>query len=128
MDEVLRVAVGEVCKYEPYNEGVDMLRKSLQKVFAETLGDRDSGIFEAVHVGLRLPLVFSLAECVSLSTSGARVLRSQQQVREGESDAPVTLDCKLDKFDKRMGLVLKLLGATGSSRLGAVEHTSLYEF
>ena len=59
----------EVCKYEPENEGVDMLRKSLQKLFAKTLGDRDYGVFEAVHTGLRLPLVFSLAACVSLSTS-----------------------------------------------------------
>ena len=50
-----------------------MLRKSLQKVFAKTLGDRDYGIFEVVHIGLRLPLVFPLAETVTLNTSGARV-------------------------------------------------------
>ena len=80
---------------------------ALQKVFAKTLGDRDYGIFEAVHVGLRVPLVFSLAACVSRNTSGARVLRSRKQVREGEGDAPVAWDSKLDKFDKRMGLVLK---------------------
>ena len=128
LDEVLRTAVDEVCKYEPDNEGVDMLRKSLQKVFAKTLGDRDYGIFEAVHVGLRLPLVFGLAECVSLNTSGARVLRSRQQVRESLDDAPVTWDSKLDKFDKREELVLKLLGKAGAVRLDEVEHTSLYEF
>ena len=51
LGDVLRAAVDEVCKYEPENEGVDMLRKSLQKVFAKTLGDRDYGIFEVVRVG-----------------------------------------------------------------------------
>ncbi len=50
LGEVLRAAVDEVCKFEPENEGVDLLRRSLQKVFAKTLGDRDYGIFEAVHV------------------------------------------------------------------------------
>ena len=66
-----------------------MLRKSLQKVFAKTLGDRDYGTFEAVHDGLRLPLVFSLAECVSLNTSGAWVLRSRKQIREAKRDVTV---------------------------------------
>jgi hypothetical protein len=51
LDEVPRIALGEVCKYEPDEEGVDMLRKSPQKVVANTMGDRDYGIFEAVHVG-----------------------------------------------------------------------------
>ena len=37
----------------------DMLRKTLQEVFAKTVGDRDYGIFEAVHLCLPLPLVFS---------------------------------------------------------------------
>ena len=35
MGDVLAAAVDEVCKYEPDNEGVDMLRKSLQKAFFE---------------------------------------------------------------------------------------------
>ena len=58
LGEVLRVAVDQVCKYEPEHQGTDLLRRSLQKVFARTLGERDFGIFEAVHLGLRLPLVF----------------------------------------------------------------------
>ena len=41
LGEVLRCAVDEVCRYEPENEGVDLLRRSLQKVFARTIGDRD---------------------------------------------------------------------------------------
>ena len=80
LGDVLRTAVDEVCKYEPDNAGVDMLRKSLQKVFAKTLGDRDYGIFEVVHVGLRLPLVFPLAECVTLNTSGARVMKRKDHI------------------------------------------------
>ena len=101
LGEVLRAAVDEVCKYEPENEGVDMLRRSLQKVFAKTLGDRDYGIFEAVHVGLRLPLVFSLMDCVSLNTAGARVLRPKKQIYESADHEPVTWDSKVDKFDAR---------------------------
>ena len=58
MGDVLAAAVDEVCKFELESEGVDMLRKTLQKVFSKTVGDRDYGIFEAVHLGLRLPLIF----------------------------------------------------------------------
>ena len=105
LGEVLRTAVDEVCKYEPENEGVDLLRKSLQKVFAKTLGDRDYGIFEAVHVGLRLPLVFSLLDCVSLNTAGARVLRPKEQIQAAADDAPLTWGSKIDKFDNRWELV-----------------------
>ena len=74
LGDVLSAAVDEVCKYEADEGGGDMLRKSLQKVFAKTLGDRDFGIFEAVHLGLRLPLGCSLMGCVSLNPTGARVL------------------------------------------------------
>ena len=126
--EVLRTAVDEVCRYEPENEGVDLLRKSLQKVFAKSVGDRDYGVFEAVHVGLRLPLVFSLAECVSLNTSGARVLRPRKLISEAEDDAPVTWDSKLDKFDKRQELLLKQQSKRDPIRVDEVQHTSLYEF
>ena len=54
--EVLRLAVDQVCKYESEGSGVDLLRKSLQKVYSRTLGDRDFSIFEVVHLGLRLLL------------------------------------------------------------------------
>ena len=57
LGDVPAAAVGEVCSYEPDNEGAHMIRKSLQKVFAKTVGDRDYGIFEAVHLGLGLPFV-----------------------------------------------------------------------
>ena len=115
----------EVATSRPGGEGVDMLRKSPPGVFAKALGDRVCGIRGAVHVGLRLPLVFSLVGCVSLDTSGARVLRSREQVREGEDDAPVAWDSKLDKFDKRAEIVLNQQGKPGAVQLDEVEHTSL---
>ena len=83
---------------------MDLLRRSLQKVLARTIGDRDCGIFEAVHLGLRLPLVFPLADCVSLNTSGARVIKAQKFVRDAADDAPVVWDSKLDMFDRRRAL------------------------
>ena len=39
--EVLRDAIGEVCKYSVEGEGQDLLRRSLQKFYARTLGGRD---------------------------------------------------------------------------------------
>ena len=107
LGDLLSTAVDEVVKFEPDNEGVDMLRKTLQNVFSKTVGDRDYGIFEAVHLGLRLPLVFPLAEVVSLNTSGARALKSRQQLRDAKGDAPATWDSKVDKFDNRRALVLE---------------------
>ena len=129
LGDVLHAAVDEVCKYEPDNDGVDMLRKSLQKVFAKTLGDRDYGIFEAVHLGLRLPLVFSLMECVSLNTMGCRVLQPRKKVHELRDDAPVVWESKVDKFDKRQELVERKAARQRSHiSLDEVRDTSLYEF
>ena len=129
MGDVLATAVDEVCKYEADNEGVDMLRKSLQKVFSKTIGDRDYSIFEAVHLGLRLPLVFSLMDVVSLNTSGARVLRSRAVLRDAADDAPLIWDSKVDKFDERKRRVLrKVARCRGDIGPDEVRDTSLYEF
>ena len=87
-----------------------MLRKAVRKTFAKTSCDRDFGIFEAVHLGLRLPLVFSLMEVVSLNTMGVRVLRSRQQVRDASDHAPLAWDSKVDKFDQRKELVERKAG------------------
>ena len=38
LNEVLKDAVDEVCKYEAEGEGVDLLRRSLQKVYAQSEG------------------------------------------------------------------------------------------
>ncbi len=125
LGDVLPVAVDEVCKYEADEGGGDTLRKPLQK----TLGDRDFGIFEAVHLGLRLPLVLSLVECVSLNTTGARVLKSRRLVRDGADDASVTWNSKLDKFDQRKELVQKRAERGRSDiSLDAIQDTSLYEY
>ena len=127
--EVLAAAVDEVTKYEAEGEGIDFLRKVLNKVFSKTVGDRDYGLFEAVHVGLRLPLVFALAECVSLNTSGARVLRTGGAVSNVDEDAPLTWDSKLDKFDKRLELLQKAQAKNSCDiDVSEFKDVSLYEF
>ena len=129
MGDVLAAAADEVCKFELESEGVDMLRKALQQVFSKTVGDRDYGIFEAVHLGLRLPLIFSLADVLSLNTMGARVLRSRTLLRDADDSAPVTWDSKIDVFDERKERVLRRAGRGRSDlALGDVRDASLYEF
>jgi len=112
LGQVLRSAVDEVCKYHSDCGQSEMLRRSLQKVFAKTLGERDYGMFEAVHLGLGLPLVFPLADVVSLNTSGARRMKQRREMQRdfGEGDV-VTWDSKVDKFNER---------GEGGCRCGAV--------
>ena len=38
LGDVLQCSVDEVCKYEAEGEGVDLLRRSLQKVYAQSEG------------------------------------------------------------------------------------------
>ena len=76
MGEVLRSAAEEVCRYSKEDGVTDLLRRSFQKCFARTLGERDYGIFEATHLGLGLPLVLELLPVVSLNTSGARAFKT----------------------------------------------------
>jgi len=80
LNEVLRDAVDEVCKYVPEGEGADFLRRSIQKFFARSLGERDYHAYEAVQLGLQLPMVISLMPVVSLNTSGARPLKPRSSV------------------------------------------------
>ena len=126
MAEVLHAAVDEVCKYEPENEGVDLLRKALQKVYSRTLGDRDYGIFEVVHLGLRLPLMFTMLEPVTLNTLGSRVMR-RDALTEPSANAPLFYPSKVDKFDQRLEL---LNGRWKKSSVGPEElrNLSFYEF
>ena len=49
-----------MCKYTKEGEPVDFLQKSLRKFYTRTLGGRDYTIFEAIFLGLRLPLMLSL--------------------------------------------------------------------
>ena len=129
--EVLREAVAEVCKFSTENQGVDLLRKALQKFYSRTLGDRDFGVFEAVHLGLGLPLVLPLLPVVSLNTFGTRAVKPAAVVREQGQDEPLTYDSRLDKFDKRLALFrgCRNRGA-GTSLLTELDFRdlSLYEF
>ncbi len=76
LHELLKDAVDEVCTYVPEGEGNDFLRRSIQKFFARTMGERDFHAFEAVQLGLQLPLVMPLMPVVSLNTAGSRPLKS----------------------------------------------------
>ena len=106
--EVLKDAVDEVCHYVPEGEGQDFLKRSIQKFFARTMGERDFHAFEAVQLGLGLPLVMPLMPVVSLNTGGSRPLKSNAAMKDAPDDAPVHYDSKVDKFNKRKQLVLAL--------------------
>ena len=71
MSDTLKAAVEEVCKYTKEGEHVDLFRKALQKFYAKSIGERDFGLFEAVHLGLRLPTVFPLMPTISLNRFNA---------------------------------------------------------
>ena len=76
MREVLRDCIEEVCKYTKEGEGGDLFRRGLQKFYSKAIGGRDYGVFEAVHVGLGLPLVFSLLPVETLNTTGCLLYTS----------------------------------------------------
>ena len=99
-----------VCKYSPLDpEGTDLLRKTLQKFFARSIGGRDYGLFEIVQLGLRLPLVMSLMDTISLNTAGTRKLKTSGELaKDDDPDAPVAWDSKVDHFDNRQELWSKM--------------------
>ena len=82
MGELLREVVAEVCRYTPEGNGADLFRLSLQKVYSRTVGGRDYGLFEAVHLGLQLPLVLSLVDLVTLNTHGTRAVKPRHMVSD----------------------------------------------
>ena len=127
--EVLDDAIEEVCTYVPEGEGADYLRRSIQKFFARTLGERDYHAYEAVQLGLNLPMVIPLMPVVSLNIAGARLLKSYQTLKDADEDAPVHYDSRVDKFNKRLHLVRKQRGMGDESITeDEVRHVSLYEF
>ena len=108
------------------------MRKSLQKFYARTLGERSYGIAEAVHLGLGLPLVIPMLPVVSVNTFGARRLKTVEEMKGADAAAPVAWDSKVDKFDKRLALVRAQFAR---ARAGICEQweadvrdVSLYEF
>jgi hypothetical protein len=131
MGDVLRDAVDEVCKRTQDGELVNYLCMSLQKVYARTLGERSYGVFEAVHLGLQLPLIIPIMPVVSLNTLGARSLKSAGQLREAPADAPEAWGSKIDKFDKRLAIVRKQFARDADARVqweADIRHVSLCEF
>ena len=90
--EVLKDAVDEVCQYVPDGEGADFLRRAIQKFFARTIGERAYGAFEAVQLGLQLPLVIPLMPVVSLNTSGSRPMKTRAAICYHDREIEKALD------------------------------------
>ena len=129
LQEVLKDAVDEVCTYVPEGDNADYLRRSIRKFFARTLGERDYHAYEAVQLGLQLPLVIPLMPIVSLNTSGARPLKKREELKTAGDDAPTHYDSRCDKFDKRLEMVKKQRVA-GYKEVSEEEirDVSMYEF
>ena len=107
----------------------------MQKFYSRMLGERDYSLFEAVHVGLGLPLMYSPLPVVSLSTLGGRAWKSGKHLEACGPDDAVEWKSRLDRFDERLQLVRK--GHRGQSAAGvaaraaaevSVRDVSLYEF
>ena len=110
MRDVLIGAVDEVWNYTKEGEPMDLMRKCLQKVYTRTLGGRDYGIFEAVHLGLGLPLVFPLLRVDYLNTQGVRAVKSGKHLLDLAPGQPAVWDSKVDKFNKRLQLLRRARG------------------
>ena len=134
MSETLKSAAEEICKYTREGEAVDFFRKALQKFYAKSIGERDFSVFEAVHLGLRLPTVFPLMPVISLNTLGSRKMKTKAELeRDGRGDdAEVSWDSKVDKFDKRLALVRKQFEKNTGEEREEIESlardVSLFEF
>ena len=122
LGDTLHAAVDEVLKYSTEEPGVDLLQKTLQKVFARTLGGRDYSMFESVFLGLGLPQIFELLPTVTLNTFGTRALKPGHVTAQQRDHEPVVYDSKVDKFDKRLTL-FRLHG--GKTRLADVSEAEL---
>ena len=129
LHDLLKDAVDEVCTYLPEGQGNDFLKRSIQKFFARTMGERDFHAFEAVQLGLQLPLVMPLMPVVSLNTSGSRPLKSYSVLQGGGPDEPVHYDSRVDKFNKRLQFVRRQFkGEELTNWEEEVRDVSLYEF
>jgi hypothetical protein len=129
LHDLLKDAVDEVCTYLPEGEGNDFLRRSIQKFFARTMGERDFHAFEAVQLGLQLPLVMPLMPVVSLNTSGSRPLKSWSVLQSAGPNEPVHYDSRVDKFNKRLQFVRRqCTGEELKQWEGEIRDVSLFEF
>jgi hypothetical protein len=96
------------------------------------LGERDFHAFEAVQLGMSLPLVIPLMPIISLNTGGARPLKSRAALKEAGPEAPVHYDSRVDRFDQRLKLVRKqskdVPGDAGEHFEWEVRDVSFFEF
>ena len=127
---MLKDAVDEVCQYVPEGQGTDFLKRAIQKFFARTMGERDFHAYEAVQLGLQLPLVIPMMPIVSLNTTGTRPLKRREHLLGADKeDEPVHYYSRADKFDQRLQLVrAQWEKGDRSVTPEEVRHVSLYEF
>ena len=129
LHDLLKDAIDEVSTYLPEGEGNDFLRRSIQKFFARTMGERDFHAFEAVQLGLQLPLVMPLMPVVNLNTSGSRPLKSWNVLKAADPSEPVHYDSRVDKFNKRLQFVRRQFkGEELKKWEGEIRDVSLLEF
>jgi len=130
--DVLKDAVAEVCKFTPQGKENTLVWRTLQKFYARSLGERDYHLFEAVHLGLGLPLISSPLPVISLNTTGARAVKTQAQLANAGPDTPVVHDSKVDHFDGRLARMrrthAKATAELRKLREREVRCLSLFEF
>ena len=133
LGDTLRDCVEEVCKYTREGEPLDLLRRSLQKFYARTLGERDYSMFEAMTLGLNLPQFYSLLNVESLNTYGTRKLKPAKDLVGAGPEETVEYPSRVDKFDDRLGLIRRQFSKPSQDDERAywervVENVSMYEF
>ena len=81
---------------------MQLFQRGLQKFYSKSIGGRDYHTFEAMQIGLGLPLVFPLLPVETLNTSGARAVKTGKALETAHAfGLPLTWDSRVDKFDKR---------------------------
>ena len=132
LNEVLKDAVDEVCQYVPEIEGSDLMRRSIEKFFARSLGERDYHAYEAVQLGLQLPLVIPMTPIVSLNTSGVSPVQGRGMNCKGPRTK--TSQCTMIGAMQRNSINATELvkaqwdGGDKSAQPKSVRDLSLYEF
>jgi hypothetical protein len=97
------------------------------------LGGRDYGIFETVHLGLGLPLVYPLMAVENLNTDGVRVVKDAEHLAKLKPGEPVVWESRIEKFNRRLEFLRRHAKASETleeeaRREAGLRDVSLYEF
>ena len=105
--DILKDALAEVCKFTPQGKEDTLIWRTMQKFYARSLGERDYHLFEAVHLGLGLPLISSPLPIISLNTSGTRAVKTEKQLASAGPGDTWVWESKVDHFDRRLARARK---------------------